>query len=318
MSRRRRRHGAFLGTVGAVLALLCLVITVASHVELPFPMITWDNIFEETGLKESKPVIGDDKDNAITVHVIDVGQGESILVKSDGGNVLIDAGENDQGSVVMDYLKSQGVNTIDYFVGTHPHSDHIGGMDDIIENMEVKEVIMPDIPDSLIPTTKTFEDVLQAAEDQHLSITVMEPGDTFSVGEARFLVLAPLEEYDDLNDVSLVLKMTYGERSFLFTGDAEAISEKDMLASGEDLSAQVLVAGHHGSSTSSGAAFLDAVNPAYVAISCGMGNSYGHPHEETLQRLQTRQIQVNRTDQEGSIVYLTDGKNISVQTENAA
>ncbi|MBC8570955.1 ComEC/Rec2 family competence protein [Zongyangia hominis] len=318
MSRRRRRNGAILGTVGGILALLCLLVTVASHVELPFPFPTWDQIFDGTGLKESRPVIGADVEGGITVHVIDVGQGESILIKTDSGNVLIDAGENDQGPTVMDYLQSQGVETIDYFVGTHPHSDHIGGMDYIIEHMDVKEVVMSDIPDSILPTTKTFQDVLAAVQKKNLEITVVEPGDSFDLGPVHFAVLAPIKAYDDLNDVSVVLKMTYGERSFLFPGDAEKTSEKDMASSGKDLSADVLVAGHHGSRTSSSNAFLDKVNPAYVAISCGKDNSYGHPHKETLENLETRKIAVNRTDEEGSIIYLTDGKNIAVQTEKAA
>ncbi len=318
MGRYRRKRRTLLGFIGGILALLCILVTVASHTQLPFPMPTWDDIFQKAGLSESQSVIGGDMEDGISVHIIDVGQGESILIKTDGGNVLIDAGENDQGSVVMDYLQSQGVDTIDVLVGTHPHSDHIGGADDIIENMQVTQVMMPDIPDSIMPTTKTFQDVLTATKDQGLELTVIEPGDSFDVGGAHFLVLGPLQEYDDLNNISAVLKMTYGERSFLFTGDAEKKAEDDMVASGEDLSTDVLVAGHHGSSTSSSQEFLNRVNPSFAAISCGEGNDYGHPHEETLARFAAMGVEVHRTDWEGSIAFLTDGENIAVETQKAA
>lgn len=316
MSRHRRRNGAILGTVGGILVILCLLVTVASHADLPFPFPTWDDIFQKTGLDESRPPVA--AGSGVSVHVIDVGQGESILVQTPSGNVLIDAGENDQGAVVMDYLKSQGVSSIDYFVGTHPHSDHIGGMDTVIEQMDVKNVVMSDIPESIMPTTKSFRDVLLAIQNKGLEITVVEPGDTFEAGDTRFEVLAPLKDYDELNDISVVLKMTYGNTSFLFPGDAEKDSEKDMVDAGADLSADVLVVGHHGSSTSSTKSFLNAVSPAYAAISCGKDNSYNHPNEKTLEKLEERNVKIYRTDEDGTVVFVSDGENISVHTEKAA
>lgn len=250
----------------------------------------------------------------LVVHFIDVGQGDSILAESGGHYLLVDAGENDQVDTVVTYLNEQGVKTLDYVIGTHPHSDHIGGLDGVIEAFDVKKVIMPPVEH----TTKTFEDVLNAVADKGLKLTKPRVGDTYPLGDASFTVIAPNGDYgDDLNNWSVGIRLDYGENRFVMCGDAEAPAEADILANGIDLSASVLKAGHHGSSTSTSDAFLDKVNPDTVVIQCGEGNSYGHPHRETMEKLKKRGIQVYRTDQDGSITAACDGKVITWGTEAA-
>ena len=253
----------------------------------------------------------------MAVHFIDVGQGDSILAESGGHFLLIDAGENDQGDTVISYLEEAGVEALDYVIGTHPHSDHIGGLDDVIRAFDVETVILPPVEH----TTKTFEDVLDAIEEKDLSITLPVPGDSYELGDAAFTILAPQKDYgDDLNNWSVGLRLACGDGAFVACGDAEAQAEEDMAASGLALSADVLKIGHHGSSTSTSNAFLKAVSPAFAVISCGEGNSYGHPHKETLEKLEAAGIQVLRTDLLGDITaqWGEDGVTWAYSGNNAA
>lgn len=253
------------------------------------------------------------RNDIVEVHFIDVGQGDSILIEADNSAMLIDAGENNKGSVVVDYLKSQEIKELYYLIGTHPHSDHIGGLDTVLNSFPVKKLIMPEISH----TTETFEDVLDAAAKNELTITKPVVGTIYHLGPATFTILAPnSSSYEELNDYSIVLKLTYGDTSFLFTGDAGVASEEEMLANGIDLSADVIKIGHHGSVTSSSKEFLDAVNPAYAMICVGKENEYGHPQSETLKALMDRGIKIYRTDAQGTVVFTSDGKNISVNTDN--
>ena len=256
----------------------------------------------------------------VSVHFIDVGQGDSILVSGSGQNVLIDAGENDQGETVLSYLAEQGVGSIDLAVGTHPHSDHIGGMDTVIEGITVKELLMPDVPDSIVPTTRTHLSLLSAAEKEGTEMLYGYPGDSFSLCGGTFTVLGPTADYKDLNNESLVIRFDYGETSFLFTGDQEKDAEKDLIDSDAKLSADVLKVGHHGSRTSTSKAFLSAVDPQIAVIECGTGNDYGHPHTEVMDRLEQADITVYRTDLDGNIVITTGGKHgdLKVKTDQAA
>ena len=237
-------------------------------------------------------------DGAMTVHFIDVGQGDSLLAESDGHFLLVDAGENDQGDTVIAYLREAGVTSLDYVIGTHPHSDHIGGLDDVIRAFDVKAVILPPVAH----TTKTFEDVLDAVQEKNLALTQPKPGDSYALGDAAFTILAPQADYgDDLNNWSVGIRLACAEGALVACGDAEAQAEEDIAASGLTLSADVLKVGHHGSSTSTSNAFLQAVSPAWAVISCGEGNSYGHPHEETLKKLEDAGVSVLRTDLLGDI-----------------
>ena len=267
-------------------------------------------------------------DGQLQVHFLDVGQADSILIRTGEDAMLVDAGKNESGQAVVSYLREQGIETLDYVIGTHPHEDHIGGMDDVIREMDVKEVILPD----KIHTSRTFEDVLDAIEEKGLSVTIAQQGDVYTLGDAQFTILAPCagKDYgDELNNWSVGIRLVYGDNSFVLTGDAEKEAEADMLATGENLQGDVWKAAHHGSSTSNTSQMLDAVQPSYTVISCGKDNSYGHPHKETLEAFAKRGIQVFRTDEQGTIVVTSDGKNLtfsaggevvasSQTTENAA
>lgn len=249
-------------------------------------------------------------DSGLRVHFIDVGQGDSILAESEGHFLLIDAGENDQGSTVVSYLKQAGVKKLDYVIGTHPHSDHIGGLDDVIRAFDVEKVILPPIEH----TTKTFEDVLDAISDKGLKITKPVPGTSYNLGNASFTVIAPVKGKDygtDLNNWSVGIRLTYGDNAFVLCGDAESTAEQDIVDSGAVLSADVLKAGHHGSSTSTSAAFLKKVSPTWAVIQCGKDNSYGHPHRETLAAFKKAGVTVFRTDELGTIMAVSDGSSIS-------
>ena len=248
------------------------------------------------------------------VHFIDVGQGDSILIQAGEQAMLVDAGTNESGSVVTEYLRSLNITKLDYLIGTHPHEDHIGGLDDVIHSFDIGTVIMPDVSH----TTQTYEDVLDALLEKNLTVTAPHPGDTYSIGDASFPVLSPSAEIaeqaaenDDLNNLSVGIRLVYGSNAFVLCGDAESDSEEAMVESGLDLKADVLKAGHHGSSTSTSDAFLAAVNPDYAVISCGKDNSYGHPHQETMDKLNAADISIFRTDEQGTVVAVSDGSSIT-------
>lgn len=251
-------------------------------------------------------LVGDEGE--LRVSFIDVGQGDSEFIElPNGETLLIDAGTNETGADVVNYIESLGYSSIDYVVGTHPHEDHIGGLDDVIRTFDIGSVYMPKVT----ADTKTFEDVLDAVDEKGLTINTAKAGVTLVDGDRLSVkMLAPvLDEYDNTNDYSAVIKVVYGDTSFLFTGDAEEYAES--LITG-DVDSDVLKVGHHGSSTSTGEAFLERVSPSYAVISCGLGNSYGHPHTETIEKLGG--IPVFRTDEMGTIVATSDGSEISFRT----
>ncbi|HIZ17343.1 MAG TPA: MBL fold metallo-hydrolase [Firmicutes bacterium] len=252
------------------------------------------------------------------VHFIDAGQADAIFIRLPDGKIMqIDAGKNNTGDEITKYIKSQGVEKIDYLIGTHPHEDHIGGLDNVIEEFEIGKIYMPRVSVSETPTTQTYEDVLTAVKDKGLTITAPHAGDVIINGEGYTAeVLSPKrEDYTDLNEYSIAIKLTYGSEKFLFMGDAEAINEREIIDAGYDIDTDVLKLGHHGSSTSSTEAFLKKASPDYAVISCGMGNSYGHPHDEVLKRCNDLKINVLRTDTDGTIIMRTDGESIDVSKE---
>lgn len=223
--------------------------------------------------------------SGMEVHFIDVGQGDSTLIKVGGHAMLIDAGDNSEGTAVQSYLDSQNVEKIDYAIGTHPDADHIGGLDVVVYKFDCKKVFMPDVTSD----TKTYDDVVQALKSKNQKAQAPKLGKTYSLGDATFTIIAPVKDYgDDTNDWSIGILLQYGKNRFLFTGDAAKQAEDDMIDTGEDLSADVYKASHHGSKTGSSDDFLDKVSPAYAVISCGEGNKYGHPSAQTLNNFRSR------------------------------
>lgn len=242
----------------------------------------------------------------IEIHYIDVGQGDATLVKSGDHAMLIDAGPEDCGTKLQQYLLKQGVDSLDYLILTHPDSDHIGGGDVIITKFDCGTVMMPDYRKD----TESCRDMEEALK--YRGYTALNPaaGSSYSMGEASFTILGPVQNAEDANNCSIALMLTYGSNRFLFTGDAEEEEEGDLLASGVSLDADVYQAGHHGSSSSSSERFMEAINPSYTVISCGEGNSYGHPHAEVLNRLRSMHTNVFRTDEQGSLIAYSDGNTI--------
>ena len=250
-------------------------------------------------------------EDRLEVTFIDVGQADSILLENEGQYMLVDAGNNEDGPKLVTYLQGLGITDFSYVVGTHPHEDHIGGLDDIIKDFNIKTFYMPDV----ITTTKTFEEVLDAIESKNIALSIPNKNDTFNLGDATVKVLyVGTEEESDLNDTSIVLKVTYQNVSFLLTGDASTKVEDSL--DRKDLESTVLKVGHHGSSTATNEEFLNLVNPKYAVISVGKNNQYEHPHTTVLNTLASHNITTYRTDEDGTIQMITDGVNIEINTMN--
>lgn len=243
-----------------------------------------------------------------TVHFIDVGQGDSEFIElPDGKTILIDASTRSAGEGVVSYIEDLGYNAIDVVIATHPHEDHIGGLPDVIDAFDIGQMYMS----NGVTATKIFETLLDEISQKNIPTEVPTAGATLMSGTGYSLTcVGPMgSEYDNLNDYSLVARLDVGDSSFLFTGDCEAECEQEMIDAGMDLDVDVLKVGHHGSSTSSSEAFLDAVSPEVAVISCGADNEYGHPHSETLEKLDSLGCTVLRTDLNGDITVSTDGQN---------
>ena len=241
-------------------------------------------------------IVPTENESDFSVHCIDVGQGDCELILDHGKVMLIDAGEVDAAQTVIDYLNSQKIETIDYVVATHPHSDHIGGLSKVIEQFQVKNVIMPKLSKENTPTTSTYERLLKAVKKSGAKAIAAQPGAEYTLGEGRFQILAPMKQDEELNNMSVVLRLTYRQRGFLFMGDAETPVEKQILAKKITLSCDVLKLGHHGSSTSNSEAFVAAAAPQYAVAECAKGNKYGHPHRETVALCKKLGIELLRTD----------------------
>ena len=262
-------------------------------------------------VEEQLPASTPLEDSFFEVHYIDIGQGDCSLVICDGHAMLIDGGEASESSKVYAYLKTHEISHLDYIVATHAHSDHVGGLSGALNFATVGTAYCP----VTSYDSKTFESFVKYLEKQGVSITVPVVGDSFMLGSSTVQILGPQESCEDPNDTSIVLKITYGDTSFLFTGDAERTAESDILDAGFDVSATVLKVGHHGSDTSTSYPFLREVMPKYAVIQVGKDNSYGHPTEDTMSRLRDAEVQVFRNDLQGTIKCISDGSSVHFTTE---
>ena len=240
------------------------------------------------------------------VHFIDVGQADCILLECGGQYALVDGGNTADGDSVAAYLHMEGVDKLALMVGTHPHEDHIGGLADVLAQFTVDTVWSPEISGN----SNAIRNFLKGVSNQGKEIEQPKIGQVFTLGTATITVLGPVQKYDDINNHSIVLMVQHGDNRFLLTGDMERDAENDLIDSGADLNADVLKVGHHGSESSTGYRFLREVMPDYAVISCGKGNSYGHPHEDTLSRLEDAEVAVLRTDECETIVARSTGTDI--------
>ena len=249
-----------------------------------------------------------ENEKIIKIHYIDVGQGDSILIQVNNMNLLIDAGPSSSIDKLTTYLNKQNISKLDYVIATHPHEDHIGGMTAIIKKYNIGQFYAPKI----ISNTRAFETMVNALKSKNLKINIAKEGVTINLGKnTECIILAPNNEgYDSINNYSAVVKVTYGNSKFLFQGDAEKLSESEILSKNLDVTCDILKVGHHGSTSSSSTAYLDKASPKIAIISCGKNNDYGHPHKATIAALIKRNIQIYRTDIDGNIVFESDGTTI--------
>lgn len=248
----------------------------------------------------------------LIIDYIDVGQGDSILIRQGDATMLIDGGTSECKEELLSFLQTENVDRFEYIVGTHPHEDHIGSLDDVINSYDFDTILFPKVTS----TTKTFENLVLAVQNKNKKFTTPVVGTEYTLGEAKFEILAPNNsKYTSTNDYSIVIKLTYGENTFIFTGDAESLSETEILDNNIDVSADVLKVGHHGSTTSTSKKFLEAVSPKYAVISVGQDNSYKHPTKTTMNKLEDMNIPVYRTDEQGTIECISDGVNITFNVE---
>lgn len=268
-------------------------------------LIPIDKVFEESGLRNTQQASAD----KMYVSFIDVGQGNCTLLRCGGKAILVDSGEVGAAQTVINYIKNLGIDELNCVLVTHPHTDHMGAMTKILYEFKIDDLIMPEIPEEIIPTNKTYEKFLTAVSDNAGNVIAAKPGETYSYGEMTLEIFAPLRDYDNLNDMSAVSRISYGDTSVMVTGDATTTVEKDLLKKNIDYSATVLNVGHHGSKTSSSEAWLRAVNPKYAVICCGVNNDYGHPHSVITKRLEEFGIKYFETDLLGTIVFESDSKN---------
>ncbi len=263
-----------------------------------------------TAPTQSEQLRTDLADGNLVVAFLDVGQGDSILVRQGSVSLLIDCGDTYAGENVADYLADQGLDRLDYMVLTHPHFDHIGGVSSVVAQAVPDTVYTPDCEED----SALYRDALDVLESNGADIRTAWPGYTFQVGQAKLEFLGPVTLSEDMNDCSLVLRLTFGDTAFLFMGDAQITEEQDILASGKELGADLLKVGHHGSATATSPDLLEAANARIAVISCGVNNTYGHPEAQTIEALKSAEMEIYRTDTQGTILAVSDGISIQMTT----
>ena len=252
----------------------------------------------------------DPADMPMAVSFVDVGQGDCELIQCEGFNVLIDGGEAEYAEKVAVYLRQRGVEKIDCYILTHPHTDHIGVSAYILEHFETAKILLTDFSEFNMPTTKAYETMLEAADSSGAEVTAVKAGDTFRYGPLSLDILSPAEETDDYNDMSVVVRAEYKSSRFLFMGDASSAVEEQLLAEKTVVFADVIKIAHHGSNTASSDKFIKTVAPEFAVISCGRNNQFGHPSSETLNVLKKNEVELFRTDTGGTIVLYSNGRKI--------
>ncbi|HJB59742.1 MAG TPA: MBL fold metallo-hydrolase [Candidatus Faecalibacterium faecipullorum] len=303
---KRPRAARLLGRLAALALAAALTLSLAGCEEL-LAMVQQAQNAPPAASQPAPPAEG----GGFSVTFIDVGQALSVLVGCDGQYMLYDGGNVEDGSLVVSYLQSRGVDRLEYVFCSHAHEDHVGGLAAVMAAVPAGQVYAPVTEND----TQCFEDFVKYTQQQGLAIVVPAAGSVWQLGSAVIRMLGPVASYDDTNDTSLVLRIDYGETSFLLTGDMEQDAEDDLVASGAPLDVDVLQVGHHGSETSTGYVFLNAVLPEIGVISVGEGNSYGHPHEAALSRLRDAGVDVWRTDLSGTITITSDGADYAVASE---
>lgn len=294
-NRKQIRRRKSIGAVALVLVILCAV----ALFNIPSAGVFSNEIFLP-------------KEGELKVHFIDVGQADCILIQSEGQNMLIDAGNNDDEQAIVSYLHKQGITELDYVIGTHGHEDHIGSMDTVIEQFEIGEFFLP----AQTYETKSYDDVIKAAKVKGLEIEKPKYREKGRLGSAEFIFVTPdaEKEYEDLNDSSIGIRISDGRHSFLMCGDISAAMEHELVESRIYLHADVLKISHHGSSDTSSMEFLKKVDPGYAVISCGENNDFGHPHKATMKKLKKLGIQVYRTDKLGTVIFTSSGGQLTCNT----
>lgn len=320
-ARKSRKSAKKLFETAASAALLA-ILTFALIVFVNEKFIRWDFIpssadivhfFGGGGTPYVKPL-----DDEVAVYFIDVGQGDCELIRTKNCNILIDCGEEENADEVIGFIRYSGVERLDYVIATHPHSDHIGGMYRILESFDVGTVIIPKIPRDIAPNTLFYSKMLNTIKNRGINREYSAAGKIYTLGEnASLEIIAPLyDEYEELNNFSIVARLTHGANTFLFTGDAESLAELDILDNGIDVSADVLKVAHHGSAGANSKAYLEKVRPKIAVIGVGSDNSYGHPHKEVLKRLaQVGCDEIYTTAADGNVVIISDGASLRVRTE---
>lgn len=301
------KHEFLRRTAAVIAAFITLTFTGCGQTPESPGSLPVSGVVSETTAQSGQETAGVSESGSFTIHFIDVGQADSALVTCDGHSMLIDGGNADDSNLVYSVLQRETDGHLDYVVGTHAHEDHIGGLSSAFE-VDTADVTFCPVTEY---DSKAFRNFKTRADERGGGITIPAVGDTFTLGEASVTVVAVNSVPEDTNNTSIVIRIVYGDTSFLFTGDAEQETEEKILESGQDIESTVLKVGHHGSSTSTSQAFLDAVSPTYAVISCGKDNSYGHPHSETLAKLASAGVEVLRTDELGDIYCTSDGTEVT-------
>ncbi|MGL5972383.1 MAG: ComEC/Rec2 family competence protein [Oscillospiraceae bacterium] len=295
--------------VGFLFYLSLIFIDSSFNIDIPYEI---DKIYRFIGLNNSVEI----SENEVSVHFIDIGQGDSILIKTGRENILIDGGDIKTSDNLIKYLDKESVDTIDLMVATHPHADHIGGLIGVIKRKQVKSIIMPDIPKDLIPTTKVYENFLTEIINRDIKVTKPNVNNILTVNNGKLTILSPISnDYKNINNYSITLRLDVKEKSFLFTGDIEKEVERQFSKNNTNIDVDVLKVAHHGSNTSSTTEFIMESSPKYAIFSLANGNRYNHPNEDVVNRFFENETIMFSTNKNGNIVFITDGENMDIRKD---